>query len=522
MASPRLSQDADYENVHSIPDGEVQFNEQLMATAEEIEELEIVHQGLEQLRLQIRDKRILVSPFLVDFDRSRSCHISRDQFFRGLTMAGLHLPPNDLQILGKHYGSRRFPDRVNYRAFLAHLEYDAAAEAQAAEEEAVRAMGARSLSTKATSAPAEALSRSGVVAMLPPPSAVSHDVVFSKIVDTAQKRRLLLHDTFADWDKLRKGRITESQFTRSLMTFGFEFTAPEISALLEPYRIADMPGSIDYVAFTNAVHALVYDEKKRSERAVPELLADFEQRVAMQESGQADSVAAQTQELVHRIGYAAHTRRILLKPSFKSFDKNNNGCVTERQFRSLVATYPVSLSEADWEALCDYYRRGALGISYADFLADVDASEDEHRGRALGTHDRQIETSRLPPRVLPKDSKPTVEAARAYTWTSAQVLDRLRSEVARRRVDLIDCFDDFDRLRKGRITETQFRRTLSNATKLELSDEEFTMILRMFGTPEQPGFVDYIAFSNCMMEVPHQRFGASTRAPVSLVRPIDD
>ena len=59
------------------------------------------------------------------------------------------------------------------------------------------------------------------------------------------------------------------------MTFGFEFTAPEISALLEPYRygprfdlfhagdsfhsIADMPGSIDYVAFTNAVHARMLD-----------------------------------------------------------------------------------------------------------------------------------------------------------------------------------------------------------------------------------------------------------------------
>src|SRR5437870_151808 len=102
-----------------------------------------------------------------------------------------------------------------------------------------------------------------------------------------------------------------------------------------------------------------------------------------------------------------------------------NRCVTERQFRSLVGTYPIRISEGDWSLVVNHYRRGALGISYAKFCEDVAAGE---RARSKdGSANAEAESKEAPPGRGPGATWGTSRDLPPAPPTALTVVDRIRS-----------------------------------------------------------------------------------------------
>jgi hypothetical protein len=126
--------------------------------------------------------------------------------------------------------------------------------------------------------------------------------------------------------------------------------------------------------------------------------------------------------------------------------------VTERQFRSLVGTYPVRISEGDWTLVLNAYRRGSLGISYAKFCEDVAAGE---RSRSKdGASNAEAEAKEAPPGRGPGATWGTARELPPPPMTADLVVDRIRVEFDRTRADITDVFYDFDTLRKGIIVSS--------------------------------------------------------------------
>jgi len=243
----------------------------------------------------------------------------------------------------------------------------------------------------------------------------------------------------------------------------------------------------------------------------PEALATF-QTWEHEEDNEVKPAAEEdlrVKSLVDKIAQLQYTHRIHLKPAFQDFDRSKNGCVTERQFRSLVGTYPLRIAEGDWTLLLNHYRRGGLGVSYAKFCEDVAAGE---RARSKeGGADLDAEAK-----------EPTARTATA-TWnrpidttpgpsTADAVVDRIRIEFERTRCDITDVFYDFDTLRKGHVSQSQFRRCLSMKT-VHVSEPELAALIAAYSP--YPSRVDYVSFCNAIYAVPNRRFG-HTSPPLQL------
>lgn len=493
------------------------------ASAEDIANLELVHQTFTRLRQQLKDKRILLKPFLIDFDRTQTGHITRDQFARSLSMLGLSLPKFGMEAFVRQFGSPRFPDQFNYRAFLAMLNQSDAApggtdpEAAAATAAATAAISptrstaaARTLSTSGRSIVSSGNTFGGTAGGVVTGGPVTYEQVLRKVQTRAQKQRIIVDQIFFDFDKLRTGRVSAAEFVRSMTMAGLYLTEPEMLALMAPFRLPALPNTIDYLGVQRAINSVLAGEPD------PAVVATFKPW-SPEEDNEVKAYSEdelRVRALVDRIAHLQYTRRIHLKPAFYDFDRAKNGCVTERQFKSLVSTYPLTISESDWALLIAYYRKGALGISYARFCDDVAAGERARSKEAPPAEGAAAaETKEVsavsaatgrPPGPSPTASRGLYTPLPQQVVTAESVINRIRAEFDRNRADITDVFYDFDTLRKGHVSQSQFRRCLS-MKNVQLTEAEHAVLLAAYSP--YPSRVDYVSFCNAVYAVPNRRFG---------------
>jgi Ca2+-binding EF-hand superfamily protein len=79
-----------------------------------------------------------------------------------------------------------------------------------------------------------------------------------------------------------------------------------------------------------------------------------------------------------------------------------------------------------------------------------------------------------------------------------EVIHKLRAQAEARRTMIKPVFQDFDRLRKERVTRTQFQQVLDTC-RFKLSTEEVELLYQKFG--DERNDVDYISFCK-QVEVP--------------------
>ena len=201
-------------------------------------------------------------------------------------------------------------------------------------------------------------------------------------------------------------------------------------------------------------------------------------------------------ETISAIQETVKANRILMKPTFQDFDRTHSLHVSSAQFSRVLKQLSLLPQDDTIVALLVRFyldKNNPREVNYVRFCQDVDKPEFMF-GKDYNKP--------LPPRIV---STPTQNAARAQpghfkpdetagldimlnrflkqrvdiSHDPDDIEKRLQGLVLMRRIRVHEFFHDNDKLRKGVVTETQFRRVLS-MLKLEFTDLEFKQLVAKY------------------------------------------
>lgn len=197
------------------------------------EEKDRLISALQDIRFIIVTNRILLKPSFQDFDRSRCCHITKDQFLRVLKKLNILPETTDMaELLARKYFDKGNLKEVNYIEFCADVDkpedmFPEYRPKRSVPEPAPRELGVGPASTFYPGSTREI----NVIERRfgKPVVNISNDPndVEERIRAIVVMKRIRIEEFFRDFDKLRKGRVTGPQLKSILSQLSFNFTEEE-------------------------------------------------------------------------------------------------------------------------------------------------------------------------------------------------------------------------------------------------------------------------------------------------------
>lgn len=266
---------------------------------------------------------------------------------------------------------------------------------------------------------------------------------------------LRVTEFFHDFDRLRSGFVTRSQFKRCLDTnLRLQLTNEEESLLFYKYDIK-RDGNICYRQFCDVINRK-YPESELTSN--PELLTN-EAPPYLNSWRSTRHVSSQDQtrqlnELLNKISIYSKQRGIDVLTTMEQFDKHQMGEITESQFyRSFVGP---NLNEYEMTLLRDKYsdpHKPGM-INYLNFVQDL-------KNLSQSTNSNLTEST---------NSSTLIGVEEQSEQRSVQeILDRIRVSTYKYGIRLSDFFKDYDKLRSGYVTDRQFSTVLSLSVEKQSS-----------------------------------------------------
>lgn len=509
-----------------------------------------LHHTLARMALYVRKTRLQLAPFFSDFDRHRQGALSSAQFARVLATAGFSALTHDLVAnLAAHYALPGDAGKVSYRSFISDIETIAAAQQQQAHAELQRTTQGPTLEFQRTLQDRplirrDELSATGISSRTP--FITQHDIhgvdvgspltsskLLHKLQTFCQTNRIILNDIFMDFDPLRKNLITFQRFRRCLDIVGFTLSDEEANILVGAYLSSSTreQNQVEYKRFIKDIESPFIPSHAESSPSGGELPSFIPYQLEDHETPQAiftNDESERIKQILKELGYQVHTRRILLKPGFQLHDSTRSGCITSRQFSSVLTSIFsfIKFSLKDLDILTIKYRRSNLGVCYSAFIKDVEECEKNaveysktlhpshaaaHLQATHGANEMQLSAaaaSKPAPFVAgmrivssPADLL-AMQAAQDASTSAESVLARIRESLNRQRMSIEDIFRDYDHLNKGRTTRAQFFRALTQAGLKQLSATDMRVLADRYPHSEIPQDVDYRKFIVDLSTVP--------------------
>ncbi len=274
-------------------------------------------------------------------------------------------------------------------------------------------------------------------------------------------------------------------------------TQPEIDSLIAKYRTGTA-NLVDYAAFCDQINQVF------TEAASPTQVIAGAKSSATFSDAEKEAVLQHVSQMIALI--KAH--RILLKPSFQDFDRSQSLHVTAHQFlRVLKSLGLMPPSQAVFDLLIRKYcdLGSTAEVNYFKFCQDLDRPQDifpEYvpKRQLPEPVNTQGVTAPQKSTFFAEDTKAVDVVANRFSeprvdlsCDPSDVEERIRSCVVMKRVRIEEFFLDFDKLRKGRVTQPQFRSILSQLG-FTLTNEEYAALAAKYLTRDQEQFFDYVAF----------------------------
>jgi len=434
-----------------------------LSAAEEREVQDI----LQDLANQVRKRRLMAYPYFKDFDRSTGYTrgVTKPQFSRMLHFLSLNLQPKQMDLI-----CRKFEDPVggdvNYPAFIQAIDTEYVGNAAIKEEQKESA---------------------------PPPSppkidlsTVDLDELLCRIKHDVLVNRLRVEEYFQDFDPLRSGSITFSQFRRGLSLLGqCDLTEAQFLVLAKYYADPDpkRPGNVLWTRFQNDVEVVF---TQRGLEQVPTYKVPSMEVFEMSKEGTRaiTSLPSQTQDrlgqIMHFMRERANQRRVLAKPCFQDFDKHNNGHVTRSQFKQCLLYIGFNVTEEDMKVLEETYSDN-VGFNYVRFLQDLQPKEPEE--------------NRYPERLEELKTVNNKQMPDSGSSDLDMIMFKIKTKVVKERIRVLEFMKDHDKLRTGRLLKSLFPRTL-DLCNLGLTKREVEVLMYRYESIGFPDYVDYLHFSD--------------------------
>lgn len=455
--------------------------------------------AIRSIAVQVQRRGVRVQEFFKDFDPLRLGRIPADKFLSGLGIAGVSdgLDASALQELAAHYRldiqessprgqSPRHPAltsarvfEVNYLQFLHDVETTQRSPASHT-----------GLTGEGYFSPEAILSRSGA----------TFSIIIDRLQQWVRNRGALLPPFFRDYDKHHSGHVTQHQFQQLLKRHGVPLSAEEADVVTAAFADPALPTHVAYrhfIALVDPTENLLTLKQAQADKAkLP--LSSSAQGAILSSASKAKS-ETNVQALVTRIATAAQ-RGARPKEFFRDADPLRKQLCHRAKFSSAVGALGVYLTEAEEQLLTSHYASPMVAdhVEYPRLIADVEALCDQQASLTeRGATDPPVASLTL---SASASSAPLFAAKCAALRSDAflsKLLSRVQSQTTSRRLSLRTVLQDYDHLRKGRVTESQFFSALSTLS-IKFSPAETKSLLAVLSCGANE--VAYAAFCMALEE----------------------
>jgi Ca2+-binding EF-hand superfamily protein len=278
--------------------------------------------------------------------------------------------------------------------------------------------------------------------------------LFVKMQHQIKFRGVHVGVSYMDFDTHNNDRVSSSQFLRNMP---FQNMSPhDIQLLLQRY----MDPTVRHVNYWQLHHDLQrFSATPPGGVAMPDLtLPHHAQSIKL------NPLPSNPADVIERFSAYVCCNRVRILDFFVFHDRLKSGRITSDQFMNVLTLFGFQFSGDELGDLAarygvvDGYTRYA---KYREFCSDVDSAS-----RAAASGDRTAD--------------PSAQAA----------IDGIRSHISRNRIHVLPPFQDFNRSRRGYVSELQFGRVLA-AMKIPVQRSDVPLLL---GAYRRPGGIDYFQF----------------------------
>ncbi|CAH0558987.1 unnamed protein product [Brassicogethes aeneus] len=381
-------------------------------------------------------------------------------------------------------------------------------------------------------------------------------ILIQRIQRHVLENRIRVSEFFKHFDPLNCGKITVSQFHRGLDSLGVSglhklfLSLTEIETVMMQYQDPSDPTRICWRTFEDDIDQ-VFTTKELEKRPLRVIDAPPMEILELPRKGAKhwQSVNLKSRELceeaVDKVKQKTMKRRILLKPVFRDYDKNNNGHVTRNQMRQALHSNGILLSDEELFSLEERFNND-MGFNYFWFLREVDPKPQEDalytgfieemkklnrekpkakatrqekdivqimakvKGKVVRERIRAVEEAftqsclERSPLTIPLQHIPTKDCEKNFlNFDERKILGIAMQKLSKKpdlQMNLYPVLRDYDKENCGTISEHQFQKALILREMMDLiSPNEFEVICKCFsferGMRQE---IDYRAFMKAL------------------------
>lgn len=296
----------------------------------------------------------------------------------------------------------------------------------------------------------------------------------------------------------------------------------EIEELTDYFRVQD--GRIFYHQFCNVIHSDIPDNSKNDD-----LVSGLEWEDPLHVNRISESEHRRLCVLLTKIAQSVRLRELVLRPYFQDYEliSKNNGTVTFAHFSRVLHFLGILLSSDDFQLLLKRFIKDSYTINYVCFLEEIEKIVnylDTNRMIDYAGDFSKNFPGRLIDAELPKLPRPEIGRIRISDVFGKEtsfhpalnkvkvhknineIILRIQRYVMENRIRIHEFFQDFDPLRSGFITKSQFLRGIdaigiSGLDRMYLSDYELENLCEAYQDELDCSRIDYLTFEDVIDRV---------------------
>lgn len=320
------------------------------------------------------------------------------------------------------------------------------------------------------------------------PKKIEHILnTLSNIQDHVSRYKMRVARFFENFDPLKCGKVTVSQFLLGLdaLALGGKqrlfLSLPDIEALVQQYKDPSDPTRVCWETFE--------DDVKQGQDLVGEPVMEIApsrisdpQPMLVDRDWQAvrKPLRQLCEDAVEKVKQKISQMKILIKPVFRDYDRQNNGHVQRDQMKQALHSNGILLSDEELFALEDRYNND-MGFNYFCFLKDVEPENKKEPASHGGIeHDKLVAKH---PATRPEKN-------------IIHILTKIKEEAIRKKIKLADFFHESG---SQFISTCDFQRALAHCG-FELKEPEIETLLEVFASKHGNDCIDYKRFCNVIGE----------------------
>ena len=288
--------------------------------------------------------------------------------------------------------------------------------------------------------------------------------VIEKIQKLTKQKSLRINEFMRDYDPLRSGSITRTQFLSSLSMLKIYLSRKEAELLCEKYTNPEKENEVLWTKFADDID-IVFVVKNLEKRAdINNVTNITKNSFKLNELSLPEQ--AILQEILKDMKAFFEVNRIEPKPFFANDDRLKRGKVLKSQFKKILHSMKYYISEPRLEILMKKYGDPIPNeINYVVILNDAKEFGEKKDTKKEEQHTMQ--------KITDKEFVPSLSSANNYytyqthftnlDFNIGDIIDKIKNTVKINRIRLNEFFEDFDPLRKGTCSKAKFRTALDMA-----------------------------------------------------------